>query len=70
MRIIYVSTSISDASESIILFADGYTTLSSSVYVWFLFCPFMKPNRSPAQPYPQNGLRVDSFYQRRLYGRK
>ena len=32
MRIIYVSTSISDASESIILFADGYTTLSSSVY--------------------------------------
>lgn len=32
MRIIYVSTSISDASESIILFADGHTTLSSSVY--------------------------------------
>lgn len=32
MRIIYVSTSISDASESIILFADGCTTLSSSVY--------------------------------------
>ena len=29
MRIIYVSTSISDASESIILFADGYTTQSS-----------------------------------------
>ena len=70
MRIIYVSKSISDAVESIILFADGCTTLSSSVYVWFLFCPFMKPNRSPAQPYPQNGLRVDSFYQRRLYGRR
>ena len=32
MRIIYVSTSISAASESIILFADGHTTLSSSVY--------------------------------------
>ena len=32
MRIIYVSTSISDAVESIILFADGCTTLSSSVY--------------------------------------
>ena len=32
MRIIYVSTSISAASESIILFADGCTTLSSSVY--------------------------------------
>ena len=32
MRIIYVSTSISAAVESIILFADGCTTLSSSVY--------------------------------------
>ena len=32
MRIIYVSTSILAAVESIILFADGYTTLSSSVY--------------------------------------
>ena len=32
MRIICVSTSILAASESIILFADGYTTLSSSVY--------------------------------------
>lgn len=35
MRIIYVSTSIPAASESIILFADGHTTLSSSV------CPLM-----------------------------
>lgn len=35
MRIIYVSTSISVAVESIILFADGHATLSSSV------CPLM-----------------------------